>query len=256
MKSFCERITYVLHTVNDNEYDAAKTRLKPPSDNFERAVVYPRAGFVIGMFADLEVALIKTEPGSDCRDYIQEIIEEKDKFYPNFKYIIGVGVGYAFDKEKCGLADVLVSNKISNFADCKFDKDQIEDRGEVIKVVYKLRTIFCNDKDCSPFKVSTAGRISAIHCGNICSYSALINSTEVRDKFQKQMSKPVGGEMEGGVLLDFQQKRKFEGVIIIKGVSDYGDGKKEKDWQFTAAMAALHYIEHKLRRFHVGNSHQ
>ncbi len=49
--------------------------------------------------------------------------------------------------------------------------------------------------------------------------------------------------MEGGELLRFIGKGKIEGVIVIKGVTDYGDGKKKKDWQFTAASAAFNYTE-------------
>ncbi len=246
MKQFCEAIQVILHTVNQNEYDAAATYMEPPSTKFERPIVYPETGFVVGKFAGIKIALIKTEAGSKCRDYIQDAIERQ--FYPNAKIVIGVGVCYAFDKKKFGLADVLVSNKISDFADSKFDGEEVENRGQTIDVQFKLCKIFCNDTSCAPYQVSSTGRTSKIHCGSICSYNALFNSTEMRDKFARQMSKAIGGEMEGGVLLDFQQKGKFEGVIIIKGVSDYGDGKKEKDWQFTAAMAALHYIKEKLEK--------
>ena len=38
----------------------------------------------------------------------------------------------------------------------------------------------------------------------------------------------------------------LKGVMLIKGVADYADGKKTKHWQFTAAMAALHYTESRL----------
>lgn len=54
--------------------------------------------------------------------------------------------------------------------------------------------------------------------------------------------------MEGGVLLEFERKRKIKGVIVIKGVVDYADGKKSKEWQYTAAMAALNYTKIKLLR--------
>lgn len=61
----------------------------------------------------------------------------------------------------------------------------------------------------------------------------------MRDKFLRAKSVAIGGEMEGGELLEFHNDQKIKGVIVIKGVADYADGKKEKDWQFTAAMAAL-----------------
>ena len=37
-------------------------------------------------------------------------------------------------------------------------------------------------------------------------------------------------------------------VIIIKGVADYADGEKPKQWQLTAAMAAANYTHFQLKR--------
>ncbi len=244
LESFCKDVKIILHTVNPNEFDAATTYIKPPSDNFNSAVIYPDSCMVVGKFADIKTAIIQTDAGTKCRKFI----EDAHKAYPAADFVIGVGVGYAYSEEKCKLADVLVSKKISNFANCKFDGDKIEDRGETIDVVHELSKIFCINTKCKAYIVSTSERASKIHCGTICSYSALFNSTEMRDKFGEQVrTKPVGGEMEGSVLLEFQQDKKFNGAIIIKGVADYGDGNKAKDWQFTAAMAALHYAEAKLR---------
>ncbi len=246
LRAFCKGIEYILMTVNDNEYKAATTFMGPPSATFQKAVVYPKAVMVVGMFAGRKTALIKTEPGSKCRPFVEKAV----KAYPNAKYIVCVGVGYAFGKDKCKLADVMVSSKICDFADCKFDKDgEIEDRGQTLDVMQNLKDIFCLDIDCEDYKVTEAGRIAKVHCGSICSYPALIDNKEMRDKFRRKVStKAIGGEMEGGVLLQFQddQGNTIKGVIIIKGVSDFGDGKKEKDWQFTAAMAALHYTKSKL----------
>ena len=36
-------------------------------------------------------------------------------------------------------------------------------------------------------------------------------------------------------------------VIIIKGVADYADGEKPKQWQLTAAMAAANYTHFQLK---------
>ena len=54
--------------------------------------------------------------------------------------------------------------------------------------------------------------------------------------------------MEGGELLQFQTLEKISGVILIKGVSNYGDGKdkeKEKEWEATAAMAAATFTRER-----------
>lgn len=73
------------------------------------------------------------------------------------------------------------------------------------------------------------------------------------DAFARGNDKAIGGEMEGGQLMKFVKKRKIEGIIIIKGVADYGNEDKAsgKKWQFTAASAALHYTDLKLRNVSV-----
>ena len=244
LKSFCLEAELILQTVNKNEYDAATTYMEPPTGSFPKAVVYPSAGMVVGMFAGKKTALIKTQAGSKCRQYIEDAI----KHYPNAKHVIAIGVAYAFSKEKCKLADVLVSDKICDLANLKFKSGEIEDRGQIVDIVHRLSKKFCNDVDCDEeFKVSDAGRISQVHCGSFCSHSVLMDDLKMRDTFYRALSrKPVGGEMEGGELLYFRDKENFKGVIVIKGVSDYGDGEKDKKWQFTAAMAALHYAKSKL----------
>ena len=53
--------------------------------------------------------------------------------------------------------------------------------------------------------------------------------------------------MEGCELLEIQESLKKK-KIIIKGVADYADGKKDKKWQFTAAMAAFNYVEKMINK--------
>lgn len=109
-----------------------------------------------------------------------------------------------------------------------------------------LYGLFCQDCD-NEYKV-TSSRESKVFSGDIVSYSSLMDNKVMRDKFHKIQPTAIGGEMEGGELLEFERKRKIKGVIVIKGVVDYADGNKSKEWQFTAAMAALNYTKTKLLR--------
>ncbi len=81
--------------MNDNEYQAAVTFLEPPSERLNKSVVFPSAGTVLGNFANHKTALIQTDVGAEAGEYIQDAI--------NAKFVIGVGVGYAFDREKYNL---------------------------------------------------------------------------------------------------------------------------------------------------------
>lgn len=247
---FSEQVKIILQVVNENEYQAAITILEPPSGSFPKAVVFPSPGKVVGMLGKHKTALIHTDVGSKATDYIQDGL---DKF-PAARFVIGVGVAYALDRSKCKLGDVLVSKTISNLENIKFDGGKVIDRGETIDVVKSITSIFCKGlmfKE--PYVVSSNGRTAKVHgrtakvhSGKIISYTALLNSKEMRDKIHAALHEPIGGEMEGGQLLQFQKKNKVEGIVVVKGVSDYADGKKSKEWQFTASLAALNYVKDKL----------
>ena len=59
--------------------------------------------------------------------------------------------------------------------------------------------------------------------------------------------------MDGWVLMSVKEEINEEtphrniGMIIIKGVADYGDDSKEI-WQFTAAKAAVCYAKYQLEK--------
>ena len=251
--AFTQEVKIILQTVNENEYQAAVTYLTPPSDKFQKAVVFPSAGTVVGYFGVHRVALIQTDVGSNVGDYVQDA---KDTF-KNAKYVIGVGVGYAFNRDKYKFGDVLVSEKISDLRNWKIDKDgEVVNRGEIIAVVKDLKLIFCKDLQfddefevAKPEGDSEDGRFAEVHAGTFASYAVLMDNKEMRDRFGAAVPEVIGGEMEGGELLRFQTKKIIDGIIVIKGVVDYGDGTKEKGWQFTAAMAALAYTRDKLKYY-------
>ncbi len=234
----------ILQTVSDNEYQAATTLIEPPDAKFERAIVFPSAGTVVGMFAGHKTALIQTDEGSSSPDYIQSAINT----FSNAKFIIAIGVGYAFDSSKFKPADVLVSKKISNLKNLKFDKNcEILDRGETIDVVNELKLVFCKDRTFKEdFIVSKNGRISRAYSGRYASYSTHLSNKEMRDKFRAAVPEAIGGDMEGGELLRFQKNQEIEGIIVIKGVAGYADGCRGEEWEFTAAYAALKYAQSKL----------
>lgn len=256
---FCNEVEYILQTVNENEYQAATTFMSAPDEMFSKAVVFPNNAMVVGLFGKTRVkaALIQTEPGVNVDDYIEDAIEA----YPNAKYVIGVGICYAFDSSKYLFGDVIVSSKIADFANYKAKtknqgkKIAIEDRGETKSVDKDLHKVFCLGLACSPEYPVTQGRVSKVTAGTLISPPILMSNEEFRDEFHDARDMAIGGEMEGGQLMKFVSKQKrrnkdnhLRGIIMIKGVADYGDEDKAlgKQWQFTAAMAALHYIEQKL----------
>lgn len=243
LSMFSKQIQIILQTVNENEFQAAIIEMKPPTEKFKSPVVFKKTSIVLGMFGRNKVALIQTDPGSRAYRDIEQSIEH----FPNAKFVIGVGVCYAFDNTKHKLGDVLVASRISDLVNLKFQGNEIINRGETISVARELREIFCRfltfQKD---YPVSDTGRTSKVYSGVYASYPALVNDKSFRDKFLAAVPEVIGGEMEGGELLSLHQEGRIQGVIIIKAVVDYGDGQKSKEWQFTSARAALNYTKSKL----------
>lgn len=241
---FCRNVELIIQTTNDNEYYAATTFMKPPDVAYSKAFVFPGPGSVIGMFAGKKMALIRTRQGRECEKDILKFL----LLFSNVEYIFGVGVCYGFNSQY-KLGDVLVSDQIHEIVNPKFDRGEFLDRkGKKLDVEGHLYQNFCTDLKHKPGLEVSDGRQSKVYTGTILSYSALINWIQLRDQLNSIAKFAIGGEMEGGELLRFVGKGKIKGVIIIKGIADYGDGEKKKDWQFIAARAALHYTESKYEQ--------
>ncbi len=246
LQKYQNEVEVILHTLNDNEYNAATTYLSAPDiegGSFKKATIFPRTGIVLGTFAEKKVALIQTQQGSKIRGDIEGAI----KMFPNAICILGIGVCYAMDDQKFKLGDVLISNKINDFENFKYRADgEIEDRGQAINIIDPLLRIFCQNTDNHDSLNVTSERSFKAFPGTLVCSPQLVNNLQERERRKKAVPTAIGGEMEGGELLKFIRKGNIKGIIIIKGVADYGDGRKSKEWQFMAAMAAFKYAESKL----------
>ena len=255
VQKFCDHVKLLIHTVNDNEKWAALDLLKPPELRRNEPLaekpidLFESNWITLGMFGGYESALIQTKQGANSRKDLKEAL----KHFPNAKVIMAVGVLYAFDRKKYKFCDVIVSDFIDGVANYKFASDGMvffrPSSGRHKQVSSTLVRTFGKgtatwDAE-GGFQCTEGGRISKVYTGEITSGPALVDNEEVRDKFKRNAFEACGGEMEGYILGEIEEEEGLS-VVVIKAVSDYGDGKKEKSWQVTAAMAAARYAEHKL----------
>lgn len=253
-KRFATEVLIIVHTVNDSEYWAAIHHMKPPEGE-SRCVIYTH-GSVLGMFGGYKVALVQTKMGHGCQNEIERALQD----FSNAQAIVAVGVAYASSK-KCKYADVLVSTCIEEIGFKITKEDQIFTRGEKIEISQELVDTFCRRKDVWAIetnvvltKSSSSQSRPKVQSGIILSAPWLIDNPKVKDKLLDMSPEAIGGEMEGGVLLRLQKKlcgqpqARHIGVIIIKGVADYAGGSKGKEWQLTAAMAAVGFACFQLER--------
>ena len=248
-------VEVVIQTCNKAEYYAVLEKVERPQiKGIEKPVEYPhnRYTIVVGTFAGKNAAVAWTKQGSNCQ-------EDLEKILPIFKkatILLGLGVCMGFKYE---YADVVVSEKIEAAVAPKLENGKIIPRGETKSAGERVTRVFCDTAGWNKF-ACTAGdheraRVAKAHVGLIFSSPNLINDQAIKQSLQKNEQRYIGGEMEGWVLFKMQEKYPRIESIIIKGISDYGDGTKDgegsttqvKDkWQLTAAKAAVDYAVYKL----------
>lgn len=265
IQKFRQEVQVIVHTANNSEKWAVIDFFKPPelqlnTPLIERPVdLYEQNWIVLGMFGGYKSALIQTEQGNESREELEDAIGD----FPSARIIIAIGVAYANNPDKSKYGDVLVSSYIDGVSNVKYSRDGLiifrASSSRFMAVPRLLRNVFARGEQTwyaeGGFKCSKEGRESRVLSGVIISDKALIDNKEVRESIRKNAPEAIGGEMEGVVLGEIRQwfaRGKYSpprelGVIVIKGVADYGDGTKGKEWQLTAATAAASYAEHKLK---------
>ena len=252
-EAFAEQVQLILHTCNEKEYMAVLEKLERPTASDGKPLddcplYFPNNVTVIGMFAGYRVALMKTGQADQC---IVPLVNARRSVFPNTQAIIGVGIAYAKSTD-LKFADVMVSDQIENCVQVRWENNKITNRGARYPVDLNLRETFCIPAE--TFWVSKVfpctdndRRKPCLHVGCIVSAPWLVRDLELKKKLFEHTPYAKGGEMEGWALLIVKGIYPDVGVIIIKGVADYGDKDKEDDWQLTAAKAAVHYTHSRLK---------
>ena len=240
MPAFRRGIQIILQTVLPQEFKAALELMKPPNKRFDKPFEYDEST-VIGMFAGHKTALIRTEAATKAYRRLHEAL----KNFPKVKYIISVGVCYAFDEAKCKINDVIVSNEVIPLTYLEYEEGKIVSIEKPTSVHKKLQKMFCEDCPAN------------VQCGLYLSLPAIVKDAKMCKKFKKAglgaiqgetKGIAIGGEKEGSELLRLQEMGVIEGFILIKTVVDYGtkDYDGEKLSYVASSSQALKYAERKL----------
>ena len=249
---FCKRVQYVFSTVNKNEFNAATTIISAPDiEDGSDSLTSIDVSVYIGMMGEHPVGLIQHEAGRECAEMLTKGI----KCFPNAEYLVAVGVCYGFNREDTALADVIISSQIKDLGNYRISEDSIEIRGDQTNMMAEIKNIFClAPEQVKCFEVAP-NRFAKHLVGTIVSGPNLVDNADLKAMISDQVKpKAYGGEMEGGELLRLQKRgimmpngsMKYVLVILIKAVTDYADGTKNKDWQFIGAQAAFDYVKEKM----------
>ena len=256
-KKFSKEAVILLVTVNLEELVAVYKLLKPPDmgSDLPKAITYrPNESikFILGKFGNHDVVVIQASPGADCRHDVQAAVES----LPSVQLIIAVGCAYG-RRDKCALGDVLVSTSILAVSNSRAEGGKFiddEKSGRRVTLLARERNTFAKQYNMMKFnciKSEKKERNSEVHLGLIISGATLWNDKNLLQNVIDKHGRFIGGEMEGQELSQlavyFEDRGRKVEIIIIKGVSDFGDGSKTQEWQYTASLAAATYAESKLQ---------
>ena len=249
---FMSNIVVLLHTVKEVEMIAALKHLSPPVEQTDKPIrwLQDNVSLTLGIFGDHKAALVQTKEGADCQ---YELIPAL-RSLPNAKLIITLGYAYGL-KSKCKLGDVLVSTSIDGIGNCQLQHGRLKfDEGHVRQTSMSTRAlnVFANGNMLwTEFICSKEGRKTKVLSGPQISSPMLFSDKTALDEYLKTNEQFNGGETEGQEVANAQlflkgNDHREVDFVVIKGVANFGDETKVKEWQLTASLAAAFYAEEKI----------
>ena len=247
VKDFAKNeVRIVIQSCNNAEYRAALEMLKPFSQDFNAPVKYPDTKLIIivGIFAGQSTAIVQTGQGVECIEQLKRAF----RILPKAKLLLGLGICYGIKENVAKIdlqfADVLVGRAIGISKRPSLESGVLDPRERLRDVQPLVFNIFCRDSKWDESIVCEVleQRTAKVYVGCLCSASILMKDANRMKKIREQGY--IGGEMEGWAQFEIPAQ-----CIIIKGISDFGDGKKNDKWQLTAAKAAVRYAYYKVVEF-------
>jgi nucleoside phosphorylase len=149
--------------------------------------------------------------------------------------VIMTGIAFGLRAREQQLGDVLVSALIHDYDSERVSTGLdgqliIEQRGTRVKATGWLLDRFNAGSQDWPFPVE-------IHFGAILSGSKLVDNREYQNLLQRSAQDAIGGEMEGVGLLKAADRYHMS-WLLVKGISDWGDGTKGENKENNQKRAA------------------
>ena len=250
-----DQVLLLLLTVNKNENNAALCYLEPLTghteiykymDRVDTGIQTQHAIYLIGKYGACPAAVRKITPGSGIGG-ATTAPNLAFSCFKNLNAIIGMGVACGVE-EKVEICDVLVANKVNNYDEARLQEGGILNRGLALPTSDLLLQIFGQSVnwpgDDIKKRLEECGLSKpTIKQGIILSGPYLIDNKVIKKKLiQNFASQAIGIEMEAAYLFKAAQGVAIH-MTIVKAVCDFGDGKKDKLFQPTAALLAANCVK-------------
>jgi nucleoside phosphorylase len=230
----------LLMTAVEVEFKAVRSLMLPlPNKNGFLVCYKGQETYCAGFLGKYRVVLTMCGMGGSSRDgVIGAALDAIDRFAPGA--IIMIGMGFGADDSKQRLGDVMVSSQVIAYELSRVGETATISRGPHTEAGPMLLNRVRNAKLNWDHRVND--RTVGVHCGAMLSGEKLIDNRGFKARLLEEFPKAIGGDMEGAGLYAAAARRKLE-WIVVKGIADWADGTKTKDWQPFAALAAATLVE-------------
>ena len=230
------KIQVLIQAVNKKEFYAVMIQLNKKDGVSEYTVNDPNKeektrSYFVGKLSksSIPVVIVQTEMGSNGEYGSRNETKVALHWLPNLRYIFSVGVcGGIKGKENLKLGKVVISKAIQDYSHTKVQKD---------------RLIICSPCwDCKNgsfynfIRLAAKRPVNAV-CGVVLSANTLIENEYTQKTLLKACPEAIAFEMEGHGIVGACRGKGIE-ILIVKGVTYFGDINKSDIWQPQAAVNA------------------
>jgi nucleoside phosphorylase len=232
----------LLITATENELRQV-LRLLEPFENEEEIlkVVTEYETYYLGKFGAFAASVVRSGMGSMGPLGSALTANAAIKLWKPSAVIV-VGIAFGINKAKHKPADVLIAERLALYENQRISSE-IVSRGSIPITGLSLLNRFKNAIDWS-FERPDGTKVK-MHVGQMLSGNKLIDDPSFKQELIKMFPDSIGGEMEGAGVFDACSRARIE-FIVVKGVSDWADGKKHDGYQEMAAASATSLAHHVL----------
>ena len=245
-----ENIKILLVPATSDEKEAVLHYLKPINgDKYIKTCIYHHkiSDVYIGKYGKNSVVVVNSAPQKHKQGPVHAaiVVTKMLEKFKNIKYIVGVGVCYGMNKEKTKLGQVIVSDIICDFTNKREGDNglKIYQRGPQPVAGGSMGNTFQPTNDISQKLLRGADQ------GPYICTPSLIDNAYIKKELMENRIDALAGEMEGAGIMAALEYTSGVEAIVIKGIGDWGDGKKEgtKEWKEYAARAAAYFVKVVLK---------
>lgn len=220
---------FLFITFNENERKAFLKRL----DNQKEETFHSGIVVTNGRFGKYDVVHFHSPyQGNESQMPVMNAIQI---IKPDAVILVGIACGANVNRKDQHIGDVLISKNVIDYDFHKDNNGKIEQRGIVVPSGNTLYGLFSQHA----FKWKEKYKL-AYHCGDIISSTVLLNNPEKKKEiFDAFCDNPKGYEMEGISTFRICRNANITEWIIVKGISDFGDGNKKDEYQVIASENAV-----------------